>query len=198
MTELTGLEHRRPFFPQKLSNMSITILTSMEGLQLLNLWLQRVILKCVDDGVTTIQPGCQTTGNAWYGRMSHPSRWSLHQEEFTFREHPPSPERLVPTVKQDTGTFCDGLGSNVVVFCWSHYYPPWRNYCKGVCGQSGWVIRFFLWSRLYIYQRYWCNYLVRTETDPFSEMLRFLVFGILDDGQSPIPSDSECYVLLWE
>jgi hypothetical protein len=27
-----------------------------------------------------------------------------------FLEHPPSLERLVPTVKHDTRTFCDGLG----------------------------------------------------------------------------------------
>jgi hypothetical protein len=25
---------------------------------------------------------------------------------------------------------CDGLGSNIVVFCWSRYYPSWSNYCK--------------------------------------------------------------------
>jgi hypothetical protein len=35
------------------------------------------------------------------------------------------------------GRFCEGLGSNIVVFWWSHYYPSWLNYCKGVCGQVG-------------------------------------------------------------
>jgi hypothetical protein len=35
----------------------------MIGLQLLNLWLLKVMLRCVNDGVTTIKPGHQTTGN---------------------------------------------------------------------------------------------------------------------------------------
>jgi hypothetical protein len=37
--------------------------------------------------VTTIK----STGYAWYGQMSRPSRCSLHQEEFTFGEHPRKP-----------------------------------------------------------------------------------------------------------
>jgi hypothetical protein len=31
-------------------------------------------------------------------------------------------------------------------FCWSHYYPSWPNYCKGVTW-TGWVIRCIPWSR---------------------------------------------------
>jgi hypothetical protein len=34
------------------------------------------------------------------------------------------------------GRFCDCLDSNIV-FCWSHYYPSWLKYCKGVRGQVG-------------------------------------------------------------
>jgi hypothetical protein len=37
---------------------------STVGLQLLNLWLLTVMVRCVSDGVTTIKPGHQTTGNA--------------------------------------------------------------------------------------------------------------------------------------
>jgi hypothetical protein len=32
--------------------------------------------------------------------------------------------------------FCDGSGSNIMVFYWSHY-PSWPNYCKGLHGQVG-------------------------------------------------------------
>jgi hypothetical protein len=51
-------------FPQELSDMSLTIPASTVGLQLLN-------LRLLKDGVTTIRPGHQTTGNArvmWSGK----------------------------------------------------------------------------------------------------------------------------------
>jgi hypothetical protein len=35
------------------------------------------------------------------------------------------------------GRLCDGLGSNIVVFCWSHYYTSWPHYCKGVRRKVG-------------------------------------------------------------
>jgi hypothetical protein len=34
-------------------------------------------------------------------------------------------------------SFCDGLGRNILVFCWSQYHPSWSNYCKEVRGQVG-------------------------------------------------------------
>jgi hypothetical protein len=49
---------------KKLSDVSFTIPASTVGLQLLNLRLLEVILRCVKDGVMTIKPGHQTTGNA--------------------------------------------------------------------------------------------------------------------------------------
>jgi hypothetical protein len=61
-------------------DMSFTNPTSTVEVQMLNLLLVKVMLGCVNDGVTTIKPGYQTT---WYGQMSRPSRCSLHQEEFT-------------------------------------------------------------------------------------------------------------------
>jgi hypothetical protein len=51
-------------FPQKLSDVSFTNPTSRVGLHLLKLWLLKVILKCINNGVMTIKPGHQTTGNA--------------------------------------------------------------------------------------------------------------------------------------
>jgi hypothetical protein len=48
--------------------------------------------------------------------MSRPSRCSIHQEEFTFGEHPRKPTiRNAWIQKWNTGRFCDGLGSNIVV-----------------------------------------------------------------------------------
>jgi hypothetical protein len=50
--------------------------------------------------------------------MSRPSRCSLHQEEFTFGEHPRKPairNAWFCSNSETRGTFCDGLGSNIVV-----------------------------------------------------------------------------------
>jgi hypothetical protein len=54
----------KTLFPQKLSNVSFTYPTSTVGLQLLNLWLLKIMLRCANDGLMTIKPGHQTTGNA--------------------------------------------------------------------------------------------------------------------------------------
>ena len=78
-------------FQQKLSGVSFTDPTSTVGLQLLILWLLKVMFRRVNDGVTTIKPGHQTNENAWCGHMNRPSRCCLHQEEFTFGEHPRKP-----------------------------------------------------------------------------------------------------------
>jgi hypothetical protein len=59
--QVTGHQHRifilKTLFPQKLSDMNFTNPTSMVGLQLLNLWLLKVMLRYVNDGFTTIKPG---------------------------------------------------------------------------------------------------------------------------------------------
>jgi hypothetical protein len=54
---------QKTLFPQKLSYVSFTDPTSVVGLQLLNLSLLKVVLRCLNNGVTTIKPGHQTTGN---------------------------------------------------------------------------------------------------------------------------------------
>jgi hypothetical protein len=47
-------------------------------------------------------------------------------------------ESGMPGCKSEAwGRFGDGLGSNIIVFLWIRYYPPWLNYCKGICGQVG-------------------------------------------------------------
>jgi hypothetical protein len=125
----------------KFSDVSFTKPTSMvaAGLQVRNLRLLKVMLRCVYDGVTSIKPGHQTTGNSrvvWSDESSFtlfPSSgkvylWRTPKETHNLR-------CLVLTVKH--GDFYDGLGSNIVVFCWSHYCASYPNYCNGVRGQVG-------------------------------------------------------------
>jgi hypothetical protein len=45
-------------------DVSSTNPTSTAGLQLLNFWLLKVMLRCVNDDVTTMNPGHQVTGHA--------------------------------------------------------------------------------------------------------------------------------------
>jgi hypothetical protein len=82
------------------------------------------MLKFVNDGVTTIKPGHQTTGNArviWSDESSF-TLFTTSGRVYVWRtpKEAYNPECLVPTVKH--GGFCDGLVSNIVVFCLFHYY----------------------------------------------------------------------------
>jgi hypothetical protein len=54
----------KTIFPQRLSDVRFINPESTVALQFLNIWLLKVTLRCVNDGVTTIKPGQQTTGNA--------------------------------------------------------------------------------------------------------------------------------------
>jgi hypothetical protein len=130
----------RSCFHKNCFDMSFTDPTSMVGIQLLNLWLLKIMLKCINNGVTTIKRGRQTTGNVhmiWSDEspfmLFHTSGriyvWRTFKETY-------NPEFLVPTVKHG-GRFCDGLGSNIMVSCWPHCYFSWPNYCKGIHGQVG-------------------------------------------------------------
>jgi hypothetical protein len=102
----------KTLFPQKLSDMSFTNPTSRVGLQLPNLWLLEIMPRCVNDGVMTIEPGHQTTGNAWYGQMSRPSCCFL----FMFGEQPRKHTIRIPDANSETrGRFCDSLSSNIVL-----------------------------------------------------------------------------------
>jgi hypothetical protein len=52
--------------------------------------------------------------------MSRPSRSSIHQEKFTFGEHPRKPtirNSWFGSTSETRGRFCDGLGGNIVVQC---------------------------------------------------------------------------------
>jgi hypothetical protein len=92
--------------------------TSMAGLQLLNLWLLKVMFRCVNDGVTTIKPVYQTAGNVrviWSDESSF-TLFPISGRVYVWRtpNEVYNPEYLVPTFKT-RGRFCDGLSSNIVV-----------------------------------------------------------------------------------
>jgi hypothetical protein len=116
--------------------------TSMVGLQLLNLWLLKVMLRSINSGVITIKPGHQTTGNAWYGQMSRPS--------CSYVSRTPKEAYnlgcLVPTVKH--------WGGSVMVWAAILWYsillaPLLPFMAKLLQGSmwTGWVSRCVPWSR---------------------------------------------------
>jgi hypothetical protein len=123
-------------FPQKQSDVIFTNTTSLIGLQLLNFWLLlKVMFRCVNNGIMTIKPGHQTTGNAcviWSDESTvtlFPTSGRVYVWRTPVEAY--NSEYLLPTVQH--------VETSVMVwaFCWSHYYPPWPNYCKGVCRQVG-------------------------------------------------------------
>jgi hypothetical protein len=74
----------------------------MVGLQLLNLWLLKVMLRCLNDGVRTTKPEHQTTGNMcviWSDKSSFmllPTSGRVYI--WRTPKEPYNPECLVPTV----------------------------------------------------------------------------------------------------
>jgi hypothetical protein len=65
--------------------------------------------RCLNDGVTTIKPGYQATGNA---RVIS----DVFLRSVTFGEHPQKPTIRNTWFQQwNTGRLCDGLGSSIVV-----------------------------------------------------------------------------------
>jgi hypothetical protein len=112
--------HLEDLFPQKLSDVNFTNPTStlVVGLQLLSLSLLKAMLRCVNDGVMTMKPGHQTTGNACVVRSDESSFTLLSTSGRVYVWRTPkeayNPERLVSTVKH-VGRFCDCLDSNIVV-----------------------------------------------------------------------------------
>jgi hypothetical protein len=101
----------------------LTNQTSKVRLQLLNFRLLKEMLRYVIDGVTTIKPGYQTTGNA---RVIWPDRVVLHavpniRKSLRSENTQGNLQSRMPGSKSESRErFCDGLVSNVVVFSWSH------------------------------------------------------------------------------
>jgi hypothetical protein len=113
-----------------------------------NLWLLKVMLRCVNDGVTTTKPGQKTTGNAWHGEMVCRS---IQQEEFTFGEHPIRSAWLHQW-NSKRGRFCDGLGSKTLVSMVVQLLLFMAELLQGSTW-TGWVIRSVSWHRRYSEQR---------------------------------------------
>jgi hypothetical protein len=119
------------FILKVLSDVSFTNPTSTVGLQLLNLWLRKAMLKWVNDGVmiTKLDIG-QLETRQWCDQMSRSSRSSLNHSEFTFREQPRKPKIRNPWFQhRNTRKLFWWFGQQYrgTVFCWSHYYPLWPN-----------------------------------------------------------------------
>jgi hypothetical protein len=129
-------------FPQKLFNVSFTNPTSTVGLELLNLLSTESNAQMNKWWHHDCETWHKTTGYVWYDQMSCPSCRSLHQEEFTFGEHPRKPAIT-------RGRFCDGFGSNT--WCSTLLVPLLPFMAKLLQGSTctGWVIRCNPWSRRY-------------------------------------------------
>jgi hypothetical protein len=115
-------------FPQEVSEVRFRNPISTVGLQLLNLWLLKVMLRCVNDGVTTITPGHQTTRNArviWSHESSFtlfPTSWKVYVWRTPEKGY--NPECLVRFQQRNMEVLW-WLGQQYrgTVFCWSYYYP---------------------------------------------------------------------------
>jgi hypothetical protein len=116
---------------------SFTNPASMVGWQLLDLWLLKEMLTCINDYVMTVKPGHQTTGNVrmiWSDELPF-TLFLTSQRVYVWRT-PKEAYNLECWFQQwSMEEVLWWLGSNTVVFCWSHYYPSWLNYCKRVHGE---------------------------------------------------------------
>jgi hypothetical protein len=77
------------------------------------------MLRCINDGVTTIKPGHQTTGNVcmiWSGELSFMLFPASIRKSVCLENTQGSLESGMPGSNSETwGRFCDGLGSSVMV-----------------------------------------------------------------------------------
>jgi hypothetical protein len=99
------------------------------------------MLRCANDGVMTMKPGHQTTGNA-----RDMVRWVVLQAVPYIRKSLLSENTqgnlqswMHGSNSETQGRFCNSSDSNLVVQYsnWSNYDPSLPNYSKGVRGQVG-------------------------------------------------------------
>jgi hypothetical protein len=158
------------WFPQKLSDMSFTNPASMVGLQLLNLWLLKVMLRCENDGVTIIKPGYRTTGNIhviWSDELPFtlfPTSgrvyiWRTPKEAY-------NPECLVPTVKRRGGSVMVWAAIRGILLV---PLLPFMDELLQRCMRTVWVIRRIRWSRCY----FWMTEFSKTAMLPFTQLELF-------------------------
>jgi hypothetical protein len=143
----------RPCFHKKLSDVSFTNPTSTVWLQLLNLWLLKVMFRRVNDGVTTIKPGHQTTGNArviWSDDESFftlvPTSgrvyvWRTPKEAYNL-------ECLIPIVKHRGGSVMAWAAISWYSIQLIPLLPFMAELLQGNTW-TDWVVRCIPWSRRY-------------------------------------------------
>jgi hypothetical protein len=137
----------KTLFPQKFSDVSFTNPKSMVGLQLLNLWLLKVKLTCVNVGVATMKLDIRQLGTCVIWSNESSFRCSLHQVEFRFAEHPRKPTIWNGWPQRwNTGEILWWFGQQYrgTVFCRSHH-----GQITARSTRAGWVIRCIPWSRRY-------------------------------------------------
>jgi hypothetical protein len=87
------------------------------------MWASQAMVRCVNDGVTTMKPGHQTNGTICVICLEN------HKEAY-------NPECLASTVKHGGGSVMVWTAISWYSILLVHY-PSWPNYCKGVRGQVG-------------------------------------------------------------
>jgi hypothetical protein len=117
---------------------------------LLNIWLLKIIFRCINDGVTTIKPGHQTTGNAHVIPSDEPFLalfltsgriyvWRTTKEAY-IREY------LVPTMKHRGGSVMIWSAISWYSILFVSLLLFMAELLQG-SRWTGWVIRCILWSR---------------------------------------------------
>lgn len=110
----------KTLFPQKLSGLSFIIPATTVELQMLKLWwLLKVMFRCLNDGISTMQSEYQSIENVWCDQITLflTSGW-IYVGELPVQNT--WPQQRNTTWKR----FSDGLGNcSVVVFYWSPYDP---------------------------------------------------------------------------
>jgi hypothetical protein len=156
--------HQEDPVSTKLSDMSCTV-----RLQLLSLWLLKVIFRYVNNGVMTIKPGHQTTGNARVIWSDEPSitLFSTSGRVYVENTQGSLQSGTSGSNSETRGRFCNGLSSNIMVLV--PLLPFMAELLQGSTW-TGWEITCILWSRRYFRET---MQFPKTTMLPFSQLQLF-------------------------
>jgi hypothetical protein len=171
----------RPCFHKNV-DMSFTNPASKVGLQLLNLWLLKVMLRFIIDGVMTIKPGHQTNWNmcmVWsdessfmlFATSGRDYIWRAPKEAYNL-------ECLVLRVKHGG----DSVTVWAAILWYSILLVPLLPFMAEILQGStwtGWVISHIPWSRFY----FWNNDAVFKTISPFTQLERFKSWSEEHEGE---------------
>jgi hypothetical protein len=130
----------KSLFPRKISDVSITNPTPPVGMQLLNFWLLKVMLRCVNGGVTTVK----TTGNASVisveSSILHAVLYS--SKSLCLKNTEGNLQSGMSGSNSETrGRICDDLGNNIMVaFCLLALLPVMAELLQESTW-PGWILR---------------------------------------------------------